>query len=158
VDDIIFRSNLNPLSKQFAREMQKEFEMSMFGELTFFLGLQISQSDKGIFISQTKYIKEMLKKFQMEYCKPMSTHMITRCKIRKDDESLEVNQTMYRSMIGSLLYETTTRPYIMQDVGIVASFQSTPKETHMKVVKRFVDISKAPWILDYGIQKQKTSH
>jgi hypothetical protein len=69
VDDIIFGSNLNPLSKKFATEMQKEFEMSMLGELTFFLGLQVSQSNKGIFISQTKYIKEMLKKFQMEDCK-----------------------------------------------------------------------------------------
>jgi hypothetical protein len=76
VDDIIFRSNLNRLSKQFAIEMQKEFEMSMIGELTFFLGLQVSQSDKGIFISQNKYIKEMLRKFQMEDCKPMSTPMI----------------------------------------------------------------------------------
>ena len=77
VDDIIFGSNLNPLSKQFSTEIKKEFEMSMLGELAFFLGLQVSQSDKGIFISKTKCIKEMLKKFQMEDCKPMSTHMIT---------------------------------------------------------------------------------
>jgi hypothetical protein len=60
--------------------------MSMLGELTFFLGLQVSQLDKGIFISQTKYIKEMLKKFQMEDCKPMNTPMITGCKLSKDDE------------------------------------------------------------------------
>jgi hypothetical protein len=90
--------------------------MSMLSEMTFFLGLQVSQSDKCIFISQTKYIKEMLKKFQMEDCKLMSTHMITRCKLSKHDESLEVDQPMYRSMIGSLLYETTTRPNIMQVV------------------------------------------
>jgi hypothetical protein len=77
VDDIIFGSNLTILSKRFATEMQKEFEMSMLGELTFFLGLQVTQTDKGIFISQTKYIKEMLKKFQMEDCKPMSTPMVT---------------------------------------------------------------------------------
>jgi hypothetical protein len=101
--------------------MQKEFNMSMLGELTFFLGLQVSQSDKGIFISQTKYIKEMLKEFQMEDCKPMSTPMITGCKLRKDDESLEVDQTMYGSIIGSLLY-ATTRLDIMQDVGLVVRF------------------------------------
>jgi hypothetical protein len=69
--------------------------MSMLGELSFFLGLHISQSNKGIFISQTKYIKEMLKKFRMEDCAPVSTPMITRCKLSKDDESPEENQTLY---------------------------------------------------------------
>jgi len=68
-------------------DMQNEFEMSLIGELTFFLGLQISQQDEGIFISQTKYIKEMLKKFGMEDFKPISTLMVTGCKLRKDDES-----------------------------------------------------------------------
>ena len=70
--------------------------MSMLGELTFFLGLQVSQLDKGIFISQTKYIKEMFKKFQMEYCKSMSTPMIIGCKLRNDDESQNVEKTMYK--------------------------------------------------------------
>jgi hypothetical protein len=73
--------------------MQREFEMSMLGELSFFLGLHISQTNKGIFISQTKYIKEMLKKFEMEDCKPVSTPMVTGCKLRKEDESKEENQT-----------------------------------------------------------------
>ena len=77
VDDIIFGSNLTILSKMFAKKMQKEFEMSMQGELTFFLGLHVTQTNKGIFISKDKYIKEMLKKFQMEDNKPMCTPMIT---------------------------------------------------------------------------------
>ena len=73
VDDIIFGSDDDSLSQQFTTDMQKEFEISLLGELTFFLGLQISQRTEGIFITQTKYIKEMLKKFQMEDCKPVST-------------------------------------------------------------------------------------
>jgi hypothetical protein len=73
--------------------------MSMLGELSFFLGLQISQSNKGIFISQTKYIKEMLKKFKMADCKPFNTPMITGYKLSKDDKSLEADHTMYRSMM-----------------------------------------------------------
>ena len=67
--------------------MQEEFEMSLLSELTFFLGLHLSQRKEGTFITQTKYIKEMLKKFQMEDCKPASTPMITDCKLNKEDES-----------------------------------------------------------------------
>ena len=78
VDDIIFGSHDDQL--EFAKDMHHEFEMSLLGELSFFLGLQISQLDKGIFISQMKYIKEMLKKFRMEYCKHVSTPMVTGCK------------------------------------------------------------------------------
>jgi hypothetical protein len=113
----------------------KGIEMYMLGELSFFLGLQISQSDKGIFILQAKYVKEMLKKFIMEYCSPVSTPMVTGCKLRKDDESSKANQTLYRSMIGSLLYVTTSRPDSMQTVGLVALFQVVPKETHMEALK-----------------------
>jgi hypothetical protein len=114
--------------------------MSMLGKLSFFLGLHISQSSKGIFISQTNYIKEMLKKFGMEYCAPDSTPMITRCKLRKYDEYSEENQTMYMSMIGILPYVTTSRPDIMQAVGLVAIFQFSPKETHVQEIKNNIQI------------------
>ena len=123
VDDIIFGSNLQILSVDFSSEMKKEFEMPMLGELIFFLGLQVYQIDEGIFISQTKYIRDMLKKFKIEYSKLVCTPMVTSCKLSKDDESLEVDHTMFRSMIGSLLYVTATRPNVMQSVGMVARFQ-----------------------------------
>src|ERR1700678_536285 len=97
--------------------MQNEFEMLLLGELSFFLGLQIRQSNQGIFISQTKYIREMLKRFGMEDCKPVITPMQTSCKLSKDDDSKSTNQRQYRSIIGSLLYVTTTRPNVMQAVG-----------------------------------------
>ena len=110
--------------------------MSLIGELTFFLDLHISMMDDGIFISQTKYIKEMLKKFEMEDCKPVNTPMITDYKSSKDDESNEVDQILYRSMIGSLLYVITSRPDVIQAVVQVARFQATLKETHVLAVKR----------------------
>jgi hypothetical protein len=91
--------------------MQNEFEMSLLGELSFFLGLQIHQTNQGIFISQTKYIREMLKSFGMEDCKPVITPMQTNCKLRKDDDSKSTDQ--YRSMIGNLRYVTTSIPYVM---------------------------------------------
>jgi hypothetical protein len=119
VDDIIFGSNEESMSQKFASDMQQEFEISLLGELTFFLGLQVKQATDGIFLSQTKYLKQILKKYGMEDCKPVSTPMITRCNLSSNDESPTVNQPEYRSMIGSLLYLTGTRPDIMHAVGIV---------------------------------------
>ena len=94
----------------------------MLWELTFFLGLQIYQRNKGIFIPQTKYIKDMLKRFKMEDSKPVSTPMITGCKLSKVDESLEVDHTMYICMIGILLYVIATRLDVMQVVGLFSRF------------------------------------
>ena len=116
VDYIIFESDDDRMSQQFSKDMQNEFKMSLLGELNFFLGLQISQLDDGVFISQSKNIKEMLNKFGMEYCKPVSTPMIIGYKLSKDDESKEVDQRLYRSMIGSLLYVIASRPDGMQAV------------------------------------------
>ena len=101
------------MSHEFSQNMSKEFEMSMIGELSHFLGLQISQTRAGLCISQTKYLKDMLKKYGMEDCAPMSTPMTTNCKLRKDDDSPPVDVTHYRSIIGAFQYLTTTRPDIM---------------------------------------------
>eukprot|EP00253_Pinus_taeda_P026574 PITA_26574 len=114
VDDIIFGSNDNRLSNKFDTKMQSQFEMSLLGELTYFLGLQISQQKKGIFICQAKYIKEMLKKFKIEYCKPVLTPMVTSCKLSIDGSSKDVDQRLYKSMIGSLLYVIASRLDVMQ--------------------------------------------
>jgi hypothetical protein len=116
--------------------MQSEFEMSLLGELSFFLGIQICQRNQGFFISQTKYIREMLKRFGMEDCKPVITPMRTSFKLSKDDDSKSTDQRQYMSMIGILLYVTTSRPDVMQEVGQVARFQAVPKESHVLAVKR----------------------
>jgi hypothetical protein len=116
--------------------MQNEFEMSLLGELSFFMGLQIRQRNQGIFISPTKYIREMLKRFGMEDCKPVITPMQTSCKLRKDDDSKSTDQRQYKSMIDSLLYVIASRPDVMQAVGQVAQFQAAPMESHVLSVKR----------------------
>ncbi|XP_043700111.1 uncharacterized mitochondrial protein AtMg00810-like [Telopea speciosissima] len=113
VDDIIFGGHKDEMCRDFAEKMQVEFEMSMLGELSFLLGLQISQLKEEIFIYQSKYVREMLKRFTMEDCKPVSTPMMTGCKLTKDDASPSVDHTTYRSMIGSLLYLTASRPDIL---------------------------------------------
>jgi hypothetical protein len=131
VDDIIFGSDDERLIQKFAKDMQNEFEMSLLGELSFFLGLHIRRSNQGIFISQTKYIREMIKRFEMEDCKPVITPMQTSCKLRKDDDLKSTYQRKYKSMIGNLLFVTASRPDVMQEVGQVAQFKSVPKESHV---------------------------
>ncbi|GJR68304.1 retrovirus-related pol polyprotein from transposon TNT 1-94 [Tanacetum coccineum] len=135
-DDIIFGSTCQDMCDEFAKIMHDEFEMSMMGELNFFLGLQIKQMEDGIFFNQSKYIKEMLKKFGLEESKPMKTPMSSDTKLTKDEECESVDSTKYRGMIGSLLYLTTSRPDIMFSVYLCARFQEAPKTSHLEVVKR----------------------
>jgi hypothetical protein len=129
--------------------MQSGFEMSMIGELSFFIGLQITQRSEGIFLSQEKYLREMLKRIQMEDSKPMRTPMVTGCKLRKDDDSPDVDQSSYRSMIGNLLYITTSCPNIMYVVGMVGIYQVSPKQSHLLAIKIIFSYLKGT--MDYGL-------
>eukprot|EP00253_Pinus_taeda_P022953 PITA_22953 len=128
--------NEEAISQNFALVMQKEFEMSLLGELTYFLGLQVQQNKDSIFLSQTKYLKQILKKYGMEDSKPVCTPMVTGCNLHTNDESAAVHQPTYRSMNDSLLYMIGTQPDIMHIVGIVGRFQANPKEAHLQVVTR----------------------
>ena len=94
--------------------------MSMMGELTFFLGLQIKQTVEGIFVCQTKYYNDTLKKFEMDSCKSATTPMATNCYLDADEAGSEVDQTKYMGLIGSLLYLTTSTPDIMFVVCLCA--------------------------------------
>eukprot|EP00253_Pinus_taeda_P005987 PITA_05987 len=133
---LVCKGNEEAMSHNFALVMQKEFEMSLLGELTYFLGLQIQKNEGGIFLSQTKYLKQILKKYGMEDSKLVCTPMVTGCSLNANGESVAVHQPTYRSMIGSLLYLTGTRSDIMHAVGMVGRFQANPKETHLHAVKR----------------------
>jgi hypothetical protein len=138
VDDIIFGSTDVSMCKEFEFLMQNEFEMSMMGELTFFLGLQVKQSSEGIFINQAKYIQDLLKKYKLTEVSPMRTPMATGLKLHKDLSGVSVECKLYRGMIGSLLYLTASRPDIMFATCICARYQSDPKESHMSAVKRIL--------------------
>ncbi|GKA13436.1 retrovirus-related pol polyprotein from transposon TNT 1-94 [Tanacetum coccineum] len=109
VDDIIFGSTCQDMCDEFAKIMHDEFEMSMMGELNFFLGLQIKQMEDGIFFNQSKYIKEMLKKFGLEESKPMKTPMSSDTKLTKDEECESVDSIKYRDMIGKMILEDELR-------------------------------------------------
>jgi hypothetical protein len=112
VDDIVFGGLSNSLVSRFAKDMSREYEMSMMGELQFFLGLQIKQSKEGTFVHQAKYTKYIVRKFKMEDSKAMTIPMSMTTALDADEEGEHVDQKEYRSMIGSLLYLTATRPDI----------------------------------------------
>ncbi|GKB33247.1 retrovirus-related pol polyprotein from transposon TNT 1-94 [Tanacetum coccineum] len=108
VDDIIFASTKPDLCETFSKFMCSKFKMSMMDKLSFFLGLQISQSPKGIFLNQSKYVLESLKKYGMETCDPVDTLMVEKSKLDEDPQGKAVDPTRYRGMIGTLMYLTST--------------------------------------------------
>ena len=138
VDDIIFGCTNQKYSEEFGYMMQEQYQMSMMGELKFFLGLQIRQQRNDIFISQEKYLKDCLKKFGMQDCKGFTTPMPAKHHLGPDDNGKEFDQKVYRSMIGSLLYLCASRPDIMLSVCMCARFQAAPKESHHLAVKRIL--------------------
>lgn len=124
VDDIIFSSPVDSLAHDFAECMKQEFEMSMTEELNYFLGLQVKQTDDVLFISQSKYVKNLVKHFGLDSKKHTRTPMSTSVRLGHDPTSKSVDQTLYMSMIGSLLYLTANRPDIAFSVGVCTRFQA----------------------------------
>nr|GFA42272.1 uncharacterized mitochondrial protein AtMg00810-like [Tanacetum cinerariifolium] len=136
VNDIIFGSTRKELCIAFEKLMHEKFQMSSMGELTFFLGLQLKQKNDGIFICQDKYVGEILKKFRFMEVKNASTPMETQKPLLKDEDGEEVDVYMYRSMIGSLMYLTSSRPVIMFAVCACARYQINPNVSYLHAVKR----------------------
>nr|GEX31629.1 hypothetical protein [Tanacetum cinerariifolium] len=136
VDDIIFGSTNKDLCKAFEKLMKDKFQMSSMGKLTFFLGLKVKQKPDGIFISQDKYVAEILRKFVLTDEKSASTLIDTKKPLLKDPDGEDVDVHTYRSMIGSLMYLTSSRPDIMFAVCACPHFQVTPKASHLHAVKR----------------------
>nr|GFA54326.1 uncharacterized mitochondrial protein AtMg00810-like [Tanacetum cinerariifolium] len=136
VDDIIFGATNKDLCRSFEKLIKDKFQMSFMGELTFFLGLQVKQKKDGIFISQDKYVAEILRKFRLTEGKSASTPIDTGKPLLKDPDGEDVDVHTYRLMIGSLMYLTSLRPDIMFAVCACAHFQVTPKASHLHVVKR----------------------
>jgi hypothetical protein len=138
VDDIIFGSTNESTCEEFSRIMIQKFEMSMMGELKYFLGFQVKQLQEGTFISQTKYIQDILTKFGMKDTKPIMTPMGTNGHLDLDTGGKSIDQKVYRSMIGSILYLCASRSDIMLSVCMCARFQADPKEVHLRAVKRIL--------------------
>nr|GEU35191.1 uncharacterized mitochondrial protein AtMg00810-like [Tanacetum cinerariifolium] len=155
VDDIIFGSTNPKYCTKFLDLMVKRFEMSMMGEMKFFLGLQVNQFSNGIFINQSKYILDILKIFGMENCDTVPTPMVEQAKLKLDLVGKPVDHTDYRSMIRSLIYVTSSRPDIMFATCMYAKYQANPNEHYVSAVKRIFRYLK--WTINLGLWYPKDS-
>ncbi|GJZ50282.1 retrovirus-related pol polyprotein from transposon TNT 1-94 [Tanacetum coccineum] len=136
VDDIIFASTNTAMCNEFANQMTTKFKMSMMGQMSFFLGLQISQSPRGIFINQSKYASEIVKKYGLLSTDFVDTPMVEKNKLDEDLQGTPVDATLYRGMIRSLMYLTSSRPDLIYAVCLCARYQAKHTEKHLQAVKR----------------------
>ncbi|GJZ49731.1 retrovirus-related pol polyprotein from transposon TNT 1-94 [Tanacetum coccineum] len=136
VDDIIFASTNPKACEIFSKEISSKFQMSMMGQMSFFLGLQVSQSPRGIFINQSKYALEILMKYGMNTYDPVDTPMVDRSKLDEDPFRILVDQTQFRGMVGSLMYLTASGPDLVFVVCMCARYQEKPTEKHLEAIKR----------------------
>ncbi|GKB16007.1 retrovirus-related pol polyprotein from transposon TNT 1-94 [Tanacetum coccineum] len=136
VDDIIFSSTDPKACDIFSNEMSSKFQMSMMGQMSFFLGLQVSQNPEGIFINQSKFALEILKKFGIDSCDPIDTPMVDRLKLDEDPLVIPVDHTRFRSTVGSLMYLTASRPDLVFAVCMCARYQASPTKKHLEALKQ----------------------
>ncbi|GJZ57117.1 retrovirus-related pol polyprotein from transposon TNT 1-94, partial [Tanacetum coccineum] len=136
INDIIFASTNTAMCDEFANLMTTKFKMSMMGQMSLFLGLKISQSPRGIFINKSKYASEIIKKYGMRTSDSVDTPMIEKNKLDVQLQGTPVNATHYRSMIGSLMYLTSSRPDLIYAVCLCARYHEKPSEKHLNTVKR----------------------
>jgi len=147
VDDLIFTRDLSIYD--FKASMKREFDMTDLGLMKYFLGIEVTQSEDGIFIFQSKYANDILKRFRMQNYKPVVTPIVIGTKLSKDGHGLDIDPTLFQQLVGSLKYSNTIRPNIMFGVSLISRFMESPKSTHWlvgKMILRYV-----VGIRNYGI-------
>lgn len=136
VDDLIFTGNCEHMFVKFKESMKQEFDMSDLSKMRYFLGVEVMQCTEGIYISQKKFARELLERFGMERSNFVANPIVPGVKLVKDDDGAKVDATVYKQMVGSLMYLTVTRPDLMFVVCLASRFMANPTELHYQVVKR----------------------
>lgn len=153
VDDLIYTGNDATMFEQFKKSMMVEFDMTDLGKMRYFLGIEVIQGSDGIFISQRKYAQEVLERFNMAQCNSVLNPVVPGFKLTKDEGGVEVDSTVYKQMVGSLMYLTSTRPDLMFIVSLISRYMERPTEAHLLAAKRAFRYVKGT--IDLGIFYKK---
>nr|XP_016479378.1 PREDICTED: uncharacterized mitochondrial protein AtMg00810-like [Nicotiana tabacum] len=153
VDDLIYAGNDSALLEKFKQSMMTEFDMSDLGLMHYFLGSEVKQSASGFFISQKKYVQETLERFRLQSCNSVTTPEELGLKLEKNSAGKQIDNTLYKQIVGCLMYATVTRPEIMYSVSLVSRYMEHPKETHLLAAKRIFRYLQGT--IDYGILYKK---
>jgi hypothetical protein len=136
VDDLIFTGNDAAMFKDFKQSMMNEFEMTDLGKMKYFLGIEVLQRPDGVFIGQRKYAQEVLDRFKMDQCNPVKNPVVPGHKLNKDEDGVRIDSTLYKQIVGSLMYLTATRPDITFVVSLISRYMEHPTEMHLQAAKR----------------------
>jgi hypothetical protein len=136
VDDLIFTGNDAAMFKDFKQSMMNEFEMTDLGKMKYFLGIEVLQRPDGVFIGQRKYAQEVLDRFKMDQCNPVKNPVVPGNKLSKDEDGVRIDSTLYKQIVGSLMYLTATRPDITFVVSLISRYMEHPTEMHLQAAKR----------------------
>lgn len=135
VDDLIFTGSDEKMFKEFKKSMEREFDMTDLGKMHYFLGVEVIQREEGIYIFQRKYAREVLERFGMRDFNSSKNPIVPGCKLMKDKDGVKVDATMYKQIVGYLMYLAATRPDLMYVLSLISRFMSCPTELHMQTVK-----------------------
>ena len=149
IDDLIFTGNDESMFVKFKNSMKLEFDMTDLGKMKYFLGVEVLQNLEGIYISQRKYAKDVLERFRMEKSNSVKNPIVPGVRLMKDEEGSKVNATMYKQLVGSLMYLTATRPELMYMVSLINRFMASPTELHLQAAKRVLRYLKGT--VDLGV-------
>jgi hypothetical protein len=153
VDDLIFTGNDEGMFNKFKKSMMTEFDMTDLGKMRYFLGIEVLQKDDGIFICQRKYAHEILERFRMGQCNSVKNPIIPGFKLTRDEGGVQVDSTLYKQMVGSLMYLTATRPDLMFDVSLISRYMEHPTESHFMAAKRILRYIKGTTIFGMFYKK-----
>ena len=138
VDDLIFTGNDNAMFEEFKKSMKTEFDMTDLGRMKYFLGIEVLQKADGIFITQRKSAQEILERFNMAQCNSVHNPVVPGFKLTKDEEGVAADSTVYKQIVGSLMYLTATRPDLMFSVSLISRYMERPTDSHFQAAKRIL--------------------
>lgn len=153
VDDLLFTSDDEELLDEFKHSMKEEFDMTDLGKMRYFLGIEVIQKADGIFICQRKYAAELIERFEMQNFNSVGNPIVPGQKVSRDEVGVKVDSTLYKQIVGSLMYLTATRPDLMFVVSLISRFMANPTELHFAVAKRIMRYVKGT--LELGVWYQR---